>query len=58
MSEEEWQIDKPPTYVCFVEPFGANKVTVRLQGWPSLWRRFWMWVFFGWRFIAIVGKDK
>ena len=39
--------------VCFVEPFGGpGLIRVNLTRWPNRWKRFWFFVFFGWRFEA------
>ena len=39
----------PP--VCQFHPFGKEAMmVVTLTAWPPLWARFWMRVFFGWKF--------
>lgn len=44
-----------PKYVCMVQifPFSPNTITVMLSTWPSLWFRFWTYLFFGWKFEGI-----
>ncbi len=42
--------------VCKFRPFDdwdtdiRGVIEVNLTRWPPKWRRFWLWVFFGWTF--------
>ena len=47
----EMKIVNPPEHVCHFSVFGNDDLKFVLTEWPSRWRRFWFWVFFGWRFI-------
>lgn len=48
---EIYKLHKPPKEVCSFTPF--DNWDVRLTKWPSRWKRFWMYVFFGWKFKPI-----
>lgn len=49
--------------VCKFRPFDPwslpfnETVEVHLHCWPSRWRRFWFWVFFGWQFRPTNKKE-
>lgn len=45
-----------PVYNYLLRPFGdsdTENLEINLTTRPNLWIRFWMWVFFGWRFRKI-----
>lgn len=50
MSESTFvhQINPPKREVCSCEIF--PEIVLNLPEWPSRWKRFWLWVFFGLRF--------
>ena len=41
---------KLPNYKYSVNPFGVEGVQFDLETRPNIFRRFWMWLIFGWRF--------
>ena len=41
---------KLPNYKYSVNPFGVEGVQFDLETRPNIFRRFWMWLVFGWVF--------
>jgi len=54
VSQAEIKIVEPIEHLWVVEPFGeGGDVKMFLASRPGPIRRFWMWVFFGWKFEPI-----
>jgi len=59
VSQTEIKVVEPPVHKWVVEPFGeGGDVQMFLASRPGLIRRFWMRVFFGWKFERIQELGK
>jgi len=58
--DNEWQmpIIPAPDYKYQLLPFGNKNLIIYFERRPSLWRRFWMRLFFGWKFEEIADEES